>query len=518
MITLHVKGQIIQAECCDKIVADSLNVLEIRFVFSEEWAGMKKTAQFTQKPSEEEKPVTYNVLLDEFETAAIPNEIKKGVVKISVFGVLDLQRLTTAPLAMPVEESGFIGDGETPIPPTPDLYQQLIGEIEEVAAEAVNRQIMDQRVFLIDSLTTQFSESGERLECYPVPDYPLEVIGHIAPEQAGEGTPSPDNIREISPRRIVRAVVQKPENLWPFGDMTTNDIHIAELEMPIPAGQYVLRATVNNNATGSKYAAIRFEYSSGAEVALQRILTVGEEAIIPINLTGNVNRIILYSVHGSSETGITAAWENVEIAPGSVSMRMVPEAYSGELNWKTGKFTSGAKYLELDGTSEETHLGTKWFLNANGDTSYFVLYLKMSETGVDGRAWMSHFDRLDTLGFNVPGVNVFRCWNTKGQFRLGIRPDLSIISDLTNKAQAEKEFRDYLASLKAAGKPVQLVYETTETTGADIAPCEILSLDGPNIVWSDCGDVTVKGPMDAKHREAQQNARIAALEAAALNA
>lgn len=414
MITLHVKGQIIQAECCNKIVADSLNVLEIKFMFSDGWDGMKKTAQFTQAAKDGEKPVTYNVLLDEFGTAAVPNEIKKGTVFVSVFGVLDAQRMTTAPLAIPVEESGFIGDGETPIPPTPDLYQQLIEESKAVAVQAMN----DQRVALIDSLSVPFEERGENVVFHPVPDYPLEVITHFAPMQEGEGAPSPQNIRAISKRKTVNAGIKNTEATERVANMT----------LPDPM-------------------------------------------------------------------------------------------YSGDLNWKSGEMTSRAKYLELDGKSEEELFGRKWFLNENGDTSYFVFYLEEREIGVDGRAWMSHFDRLDTLGYGVPGVNVFRCWNTKGQFRIGLRPDLSIFTDLTKPNQTMVEFRAYLESLKAAGTPVQLVYETTDIQStAKIMPVEILSMPGENTAWSDCGEVTVKGPMDAKHREAQQNARIAALEAAILNA
>lgn len=125
MITLQVSGQVLTAHCCDVLVSDSLNAIDIQFAFSEEWAGMTKTAQFTQENAAKEL-VTYNVLLNDFGEAMLPNEITAGVVVVSVFGVKGAVRLTTAPLALPVAKSGFVGDGETPIPPTPDLYAQLI--------------------------------------------------------------------------------------------------------------------------------------------------------------------------------------------------------------------------------------------------------------------------------------------------------------------------------------------------------------------------------------------------------
>ena len=147
MLTIHVKGQVMEAICCETLVADSINMLEVKFVFSNEWEGMKKTAQFTQENEETKETHTYDVLLDSSDIAPIPNEITAGVVKISVFGVLGAQRMTTAPLALPVKESGFMGDGETPIPPTPVLYQQLIEQInttaETAAQEAAEKAVGD---------------------------------------------------------------------------------------------------------------------------------------------------------------------------------------------------------------------------------------------------------------------------------------------------------------------------------------------------------------------------------------
>lgn len=131
MIRIDVKGQKLSACKCETLVSDSLNIIDIKFAFSEEWGGLTKTVQFHQIDEETKKLKTYNVLLDESDEAMLPNEIKAGVVLISVFGVSGNVRLTTAALALPVEKSGFVGDGETPIPPTPDLYQQIIARFEE---------------------------------------------------------------------------------------------------------------------------------------------------------------------------------------------------------------------------------------------------------------------------------------------------------------------------------------------------------------------------------------------------
>ena len=134
MIELQATCQTLKTCCHDTLVSDSLNAIKLHFVFSDEWDGMKKTAQFTQRNAQTEEFVTYNVLLDEDEGAELPNEITDGTVIVSVFGVDGIRRLTTNAVALPVIKSGFKGDGQTPIPPTPDLYQQLIAEVNKALA------------------------------------------------------------------------------------------------------------------------------------------------------------------------------------------------------------------------------------------------------------------------------------------------------------------------------------------------------------------------------------------------
>lgn len=145
MFRIRVDGQILQANCCDVLVSDSLNVLKIQFEFSGDWDGMTKTAQFTQKVKGTEGYKTYNVLVNDGNLADFPNEITDGIVIISVFGALGEQRMTTAPMAVPVVKSGFIGDGETPVPPTPDLYQQLLEAFKAggVSPEEIGQAVAD---------------------------------------------------------------------------------------------------------------------------------------------------------------------------------------------------------------------------------------------------------------------------------------------------------------------------------------------------------------------------------------
>lgn len=108
-----------------EIASDSVEQLQLKFLRSKDWESLDLTAQFTTGKT------TYSVHLDENDCCYLPAGIPVGKLDISVFGVSGAKRLTTFPLSAVVGKSGFAGDGETPIPPTLDLYSQLIDEVKE---------------------------------------------------------------------------------------------------------------------------------------------------------------------------------------------------------------------------------------------------------------------------------------------------------------------------------------------------------------------------------------------------
>ena len=69
-------------------------------------------------------------------TCLLPAELHPGAVKMSLFGY-DAEsdttlRATTVPVTLHIRPSGFVEDGATPIPPTPDLYTQLLKKLSEM--------------------------------------------------------------------------------------------------------------------------------------------------------------------------------------------------------------------------------------------------------------------------------------------------------------------------------------------------------------------------------------------------
>ena len=135
MMKFLVKQQKIEALEREVIASDQIAFVSVKFVLDGTWKTLHKVVQFTQ--CEE----TYNVVLGtEGTTCLLPAELHPGAVKMSLFGY-DAEsdttvRATTVPVTLHIRPSGFVEDGATPIPPTPDLYTQLLKKLSEMQTGA----------------------------------------------------------------------------------------------------------------------------------------------------------------------------------------------------------------------------------------------------------------------------------------------------------------------------------------------------------------------------------------------
>ena len=135
MMKFLVKQQKIEALEREVIASDQIAFVSVKFVFDGAWKTLHKVVQFTQ--CEE----TYNVVLGiDGTTCLLPAELHPGAVKMSLFGY-DAEsdttlRATTIPVTLHIRPSGFVADGDTPIPPTPDLYTQLLKKLSEMQTGA----------------------------------------------------------------------------------------------------------------------------------------------------------------------------------------------------------------------------------------------------------------------------------------------------------------------------------------------------------------------------------------------
>ena len=129
MIKFLVKGQNIETLEHEIIAADQIAFVKVHFVFDGNWKPLHKVVQFTQDEN------TYNRVLGTEETSCfLPSELLAGTVKMSLFGYdaasSETVRATTIVKTLHIRPSGFEGENSN-IPPTPDLYQQLLQKISE---------------------------------------------------------------------------------------------------------------------------------------------------------------------------------------------------------------------------------------------------------------------------------------------------------------------------------------------------------------------------------------------------
>lgn len=132
MLKFLVKGQKIEILEREVIASDQIAFVTLKFVFDGDWKKFHKVVQFTQCDE------TYNrVLCTDGLSCLLPAELHAGAVKLSVFGYdadnTEGLRATTVSVTLHIRSSGFVGDDtESPVPPTPDLYTQLLQKIGEV--------------------------------------------------------------------------------------------------------------------------------------------------------------------------------------------------------------------------------------------------------------------------------------------------------------------------------------------------------------------------------------------------
>ena len=129
MIKFLVKGQNIETLEHEVIAADQIAFVKIYFVFDNNWKPLHKVVQFTQDE------ITYNRVLGTENTSCfLPAELTPGTVKMSLFGydaeATETVRATTVVKTLHIRPSGFEGENSN-VPPTPDLYQQLLEKISE---------------------------------------------------------------------------------------------------------------------------------------------------------------------------------------------------------------------------------------------------------------------------------------------------------------------------------------------------------------------------------------------------
>lgn len=124
-----VKNQSIEILEREVLADHQIQYVQFKFTFDGDWKRFHKVVQFSQCDA------VYSIVLGTDGTSCyLPAELHVGAVKMGVYGYDTASdttvRATTVPVTLNIRESGFEGE-EPPIPPTPDLYTQLLKRIED---------------------------------------------------------------------------------------------------------------------------------------------------------------------------------------------------------------------------------------------------------------------------------------------------------------------------------------------------------------------------------------------------
>ena len=124
-----VKNQSIEILEREVLADHQIQYVQFKFTFDGDWKRFHKVIQFSQCDE------VYSVVLGVDGTSCyLPAELHVGAVKMGIYGYDTASdttvRATTVPVTLNIRESGFEGE-EPPIPPTPDLYTQLLKRIED---------------------------------------------------------------------------------------------------------------------------------------------------------------------------------------------------------------------------------------------------------------------------------------------------------------------------------------------------------------------------------------------------
>ena len=126
-----VKNQSIEILEREVLADHQITFVQFKFTFDGDWKRFHKVVQFSQCDE------VYSIVLGTDGTSCyLPSELHVGAAKMSVFGydtAADTTvRATTVPVTLNIRASGFEGD-DPPVPPTADLYTQLLKKIEETS-------------------------------------------------------------------------------------------------------------------------------------------------------------------------------------------------------------------------------------------------------------------------------------------------------------------------------------------------------------------------------------------------
>ena len=230
-----VKNQSIEVLEREVLADHQIQYVQFRFTFDGDWRRFHKVVQFSQCDE------TYSIVLGfDGTNCYLPAELHVGAAKMSVFGY-DTEsdttvRATTVPVTLNIRPSGFVGDDDPPIPPTPDLYTQLLKKIEEAGHGADGKsayEIAVEHGYVGTETEWLASLKGEPGETPDMSEYPKTPEVTIIVEREIEAATGDfhSHANKATLDRLTPELMQELSGLQQFEDRTQYEIQTINEEL-----------------------------------------------------------------------------------------------------------------------------------------------------------------------------------------------------------------------------------------------------------------------------------------------
>ena len=230
-----VKNQSIEVLEREVLADHQIQYVQFRFTFDGDWRRFHKVVQFSQCDE------TYSIVLGfDGTNCYLPAELHVGAAKMSVFGY-DTEsdttvRATTVPVTLNIRPSGFVGDDDPPIPPTPDLYTQLLKKIEEAGHGADGKsayEIAVEHGYVGTETEWLASLKGEPGETPDMSEYPKTSEVTIIVEREIEAATGDfhSHANKATLDRLTPELMQELSGLQQFEDRTQYEIQTINEEL-----------------------------------------------------------------------------------------------------------------------------------------------------------------------------------------------------------------------------------------------------------------------------------------------
>lgn len=242
------------------ITEGSVDFVSLCFTFSPEWTDYEKVVQFKQDD------LLLNAALNSEGKVYLPHEIHRGTVYLSVFGYKagHEDRATSEPIALDIKESLICEGGDTPIPPTPDLYSQLLAEIRDTSTKL-----------------DQFAGVRAQAETLPYnePAYArVEVESGVMTLYIGvPGSTPGDRITNISMDEENKIIITLADGtVYAAGELQENIIRVQDLQDLPSVGRFNAIYVVANTRKAYTFNEAPFGYVAIGDVDTMTILSGGD--------------------------------------------------------------------------------------------------------------------------------------------------------------------------------------------------------------------------------------------------